>query len=539
MSSTEQELSPTSTNTAHLQVQDNCAVIALDNPPVNGLGMELRQAISKHLKWAEDQSKIECVILIGANGIFCAGADIRQMNTPKYWTSPRTIELAAQIDTMSKPVVALMSGIAMGGGLELSLGCHHRIAMEDTQIAQPEIKLGLLPGGGGILRLPRLIGLENAIEMLLNGETIDGNKAYSYGLIDEVVPKGEKYELLNKGLTFAKKMALAGQPLRRTRDIHINNSKAKDTISNFRMKIKPSDGMAPVVILDCIEASLKTSFEEGTRLSNDATQLLMQSQESAALRYLFFIQRQASKLPARKNASQNETISSEQILAQPIKNKRIKVHLCGRVPEDWLSSAQSNGFELEVVGHDFNANLQIFTDDLALRLYNNSNIVEILYPINSIESEELARLVKWVKKMQKIPILSQSKKTALVTSLLNCLTESILLTNETLNDTVTKEISQWGLGEFLTYVRHANIQNLTSFQQNKKVISTSIKADELINDLIHALCLMSDDMVARQEISEVAGLDLIAILEMGFPKIKGGPNFYHSNKENTGGALRK
>ena len=533
MSLTEQELSPTSTNTAHLQVQDNCAVITLHNPPVNGLGMELRQAISKHLIWAEEQSKIECVILIGANGVFCAGADIRQMNTPKYWTSPRTIELAAQIDTMSKPVVALMSGIAMGGGLELSLGCHHRIAMHDTQIAQPEIKLGLLPGGGGILRLPRLIGLENAIEMLLNGETIDGNKAYSFGLIDEVVPKGEENELLNRGLTFAKKIVSAGQPLRRTRDIHINNSSAQDTISNFRKKIKPNDGMAPVVILDCIEASLKTSFEEGTRLSNDATQLLMQSQESAALRYLFFIQRQASKLPARKNTSQDETIKIEQILAQPIKNKSIKVHLCGRVPQDWLTSAQSNGFEINVVDSDFNANLEIFANDLALRIYTNSSIVEILYPMDSIESEELARLVKWVKKMQKIPILSQSKRSALVTSLLNCLTESTLLTNAMPSDTAIKEISQWGLGEFLTYVRQANVQNLSSFQQNKKVISTSIKADEIIDDLINALCRMSNELVSRQEIGEVAGLDLIAILEMGFPKIKGGPNFYRSNKDKT------
>jgi len=534
MSLTEQELSPTSTNTAHLQVQDKCAVITLNNPPVNGLGMELRQAISKHLIWAEEQSNIECVILVGANGVFCAGADIRQMNTPKYWTSPRTIELAAQIDTMSKPVVALMSGIAMGGGLELSLGCHHRIAMHDTQIAQPEIKLGLLPGGGGILRLPRLIGLENAIEMLLNGETIDGNQACAYGLIDEVVPKGAEHEFLDRGLRFAKKIVSAGQPLRRTRDININNSNVQGTIENFRKKIKPSDGMAPAVILDCIEASLKTSFEEGTRLSNDATQLLMQSQESAALRYLFFIQRQASKLPARKMTSQDENISGKQIVSQAIKNKSIKVQLCGRVPADWLSSAQSNGFEFEVVDDDFNANLQIFTDDLALRLYTNSSIVEILYPMHSLESEELARLVKWVKKMQKIPILSQSKKNALVTSLLNSLTESILLRNAKPSESTIKEIGQWGLGEFFSYVRHANAQSLSSFQQSEKVISKRIKADELIDDLINALCRMSNELVSRQEISEVAGLDLIAILEMGFPKIKGGPNFYRSNKDKTG-----
>ena len=182
---------------------------------------------------------------------------------------------------------------------------------------------------------------------------------------------------------------------------------------------------------------------------------------------------------------------------------------------------------------DFNANLEIFANDLALRIYTNSSIVEILYPMDSIESEELARLVKWVKKMQKIPILSQSKRSALVTSLLNCLTESTLLTNATPSDTAIKEISQWGLGEFLTYVRQANVQNLSSFQQNKKVISTSIKADEIIDDLINALCRMSNELVSRQEIGEVAGLDLIAILEMGFPKIKGGPNFYRSNKDKT------
>lgn len=121
----------------------------------------------------------------------------------------------------------------------------------------------------------------------------------------------------------------------------------------------------------------------------------------------------------------------------------------------------------------------------------------------------------------------------MVTSLLNCLTESTLLTNSTPSDTAIKEISQWGLGEFLTYVRQANLQNLSSYQQNKKVITTSIKADEPIDELINALCRMSNELVSRQEIGEVAGLDLIAILEMGFPKIKGGPNFYRSNKDKT------
>ncbi len=113
-------------------------------------------------------------MLIGANGVFSGGADIRQLDTPEYWAYPRTIEIAQLIDGMNKPVIAAIEKLALGGGLELALGCHWRIALASSQVGQPEIKLGLFPGGGAIVRLPRLVGLERAITMMLGGEFVDG-----------------------------------------------------------------------------------------------------------------------------------------------------------------------------------------------------------------------------------------------------------------------------------------------------------------------------------------------------------------------------
>lgn len=199
----------------HYALHGDIAAITLDNPPVNGLGFELRSAIAGALKQASVDPQVKAIVLIGANGVFSGGADLRQLDTPKYWAWPRTIELAQYADGLAKPIVAAIGKLALGGGLELALSCHYRVALPNAQMALPEIKLGLLPGGGGTLRLPRLIGVDNAVTMMLGGEAVDGKQAQRWGLVDALVSD----DLLAGSIAFARDLVSGKAPLRRARDL--------------------------------------------------------------------------------------------------------------------------------------------------------------------------------------------------------------------------------------------------------------------------------------------------------------------------------
>ena len=151
------------------QTQDGVAVIMLDNPPVNGLGHALRTHIMEGLAAAEADGGVKAVVLIGAGRGFSGGADIREFNTPKMGAEPSLRTVLDRIEGLAKPVVAAVHGIAMGGGLELALACHYRVAVKGAEIALPEVKIGILPGAGGTQRLPRVIGLEQALDMIVSG----------------------------------------------------------------------------------------------------------------------------------------------------------------------------------------------------------------------------------------------------------------------------------------------------------------------------------------------------------------------------------
>src|SRR2546421_6424661 len=166
-------------------VRDGVAVITLDNPPVNGLGNALRGAILQHLQRANDDPAVKAVVLIGAGKAFSGGADIREFGKPR--AKPDLWEVNACQDEMKKPLVAAISGFALGGGLELALACHYRIAAPKAQLGLPEVKLGILPGSGGTQRLPRIVPVAKAIEMMTTGTPISSEQALQLGLVDEIV----------------------------------------------------------------------------------------------------------------------------------------------------------------------------------------------------------------------------------------------------------------------------------------------------------------------------------------------------------------
>ena len=268
------------------------AAITLDNPPMNTFAHALRVAVRDGLGSAVDDPAVKAIVLSGSGRAFSSGAEIREFNTPAALASPTLRELIAAIEGSPKPVVAAIHGFAMGGGLELSLGCHYRVASPGAKLALPEVKIGLLPGAGGTQRLPRAIGAERALEMIASGDPVASESAAGTPLIDEIV----EGDLLKGALAFAEK--IAGKPLRKLRDLPAKVGKP-GFFAEAREKIaKEHRGFpAPVKCVDAVEAATKLPFEEGVKFERRCFEELVASTESKALRHAFFGERTVTKIP--------------------------------------------------------------------------------------------------------------------------------------------------------------------------------------------------------------------------------------------------
>ncbi|HZP13896.1 MAG TPA: 3-hydroxyacyl-CoA dehydrogenase NAD-binding domain-containing protein [Nevskiaceae bacterium] len=281
------------------RVAGNVAVISLKNPPVNGLGYELRSGIVAGLDKANADAKVKAIVLIGstatANRTFSGGADIREFNTPKMTMEPTLHSIIAAIENGPKPVIAAIGGNCMGGGLELALGCHFRVAVPGAQIALPEVKLGLLPGGGGTQRLPRVVGLEAAVNMIVSGAPVPSEMLKKTALFDEFLD-GD----LEKGaIAFAEKVVAEKRPLKRVRDLKVTHPNAEGFLGVAKNTVAGMAGPfpAPLKCLECVAAAATKSFDEGLAVERRNFMELMNGPESKALRHVFFGERAATKIP--------------------------------------------------------------------------------------------------------------------------------------------------------------------------------------------------------------------------------------------------
>jgi 3-hydroxyacyl-CoA dehydrogenase len=275
---------------AHYAVRDGIAVITMNNPPVNGLANALRAALMTHLKKAEADPAIKGAVIIGSAKAFSGGADIREFGKPRE--KPDLFEINDQQDAMSKPLVAAIGGFALGGGLELALGCHYRVALPRAQLGLPEVKLGILPGSGGTQRLPRLIPMAEAVRMMTTGATLAAEKAKALGLVDEIVTG----DLLEGALKFLQKP----RPIRRIRDMKAKlDGDASEFFAGVREQVaNESRGYpAPLEIVACAEAAATLPFDEGRKVEREGFARLVNTAESKALRHMFFAERQTSKVP--------------------------------------------------------------------------------------------------------------------------------------------------------------------------------------------------------------------------------------------------
>ena len=277
---------------ARYAVRDGVAVLTLDNPPVNGLGNALRAALLEHLRKADADPAVKAAVIIGSAKAFSGGADIREFNAPRL--KPDLPEVNDAQDALSKPLVAAIGGFALGGGLELALACHYRVAAPGAQLGLPEVKLGILPGSGGTQRLPRIVPMAEAVKMMTTGNPVRAERAQELGLVDEIVAG----DLLEGAIAFA--LGKVGQPLRRIRDLPAKlEGDASAFFAQVREQVaKESRGYpAPLEIVACAEAAATKPFDEGRKEERRRFDQLVAGPESKALRHMFFAERQTTKIP--------------------------------------------------------------------------------------------------------------------------------------------------------------------------------------------------------------------------------------------------
>src|SRR3990172_785098 len=282
-------------SSADYSLHGNVAVITLNNPPVNGLGHELRTGIMAGLDRAAKDAAAKAVVIMGSAKAFSGGADIREFNTPKSAATPTLHQIIAVLDAMQKPVVAAIGGFAMGGGLELALACHYRVAAPRAQLAVPEVKLGILPGGGGTQRLPRLIPVAEALRMITTGDPVPSEKGKTLGLVDEIA----EGDLLAGGLAYANRVLAEGKGPRRIRDMTARLDNAAQFFEQARIETaKASRGYpAPLAIVTAVEAAVSKPFDEGIKVERGRFEHLVTTTESKAMRHMFFAERQTTKIP--------------------------------------------------------------------------------------------------------------------------------------------------------------------------------------------------------------------------------------------------
>lgn len=273
---------------------DDIVVLTIDSPPVNALGHAVRSALKAALDAALGDPAVRAVVIIGAGRVFVAGADISEFGKPR--PEPLTSALIATIEAARKPVVAAIHGVALGGGLELAMGCHYRLAAPGTRFGQPEVTLGMLPGAGGTQRLPRLVGVPRALAMITLGEPIGTEAAREAGLIDAIATG----DLRREAVAFAGRMAQAQTPLPRVRDRAVRDvptDPAFFTRARADLEKRRRGFIAPLRCLAAVEGATRLSIDDGLALEQQIFHELVATEQAAALRYFFFAEREAGKSP--------------------------------------------------------------------------------------------------------------------------------------------------------------------------------------------------------------------------------------------------
>ncbi|MGB4059306.1 MAG: 3-hydroxyacyl-CoA dehydrogenase NAD-binding domain-containing protein [Burkholderiaceae bacterium] len=301
-----ENVSPAVTTQRHGHV----LVITVNNPPVNALSAAVRQGLFAAVEQADADADTQAVLIVSEGKTFIAGADIREFGKPPVL--PSLPEVCNRIEACSKPVVAALQGAALGGGLEVALGAHHRLALPAVKVGLPEVDLGLMPGAGGTQRAPRLMGVKAAAEFMLSGKPIGAQAALQAGLIDRIVDGPSNgagngnCPALEAGLAYANELLASAAPVRRVRDIAIANSEAAlaDLTALAAETAKKSSGLfSPLKIIEAVRAAVELPFDDGMALERRLFLACIDSPQRAGLIHAFFAEREVSKVPEARAAA--------------------------------------------------------------------------------------------------------------------------------------------------------------------------------------------------------------------------------------------
>lgn len=286
--------------TAEYKVQGDVAVISMNNPPVNGLGYETRVGITNGLEKANADPAVKAIVLTGAGKAFSGGADIKEFNSPRAMQEPILLSVITAVENSQKPVVAAVHSVAMGGGLELALGAHYRIAAPGAKIALPEVKLGLIPGAGGTVRLPRVLGAETALNMIVKGDPVNSEVLAGLPgqkLFDKMAASPES--LLDEAIAFAREVAAKGGELPLVRHLPCKHPQGPAYFQFARNMVRgmAKNFPAPEKCVDAVENATKLKFDDALAKEREIFINLMQTPECKALRHIFAAERAASKIP--------------------------------------------------------------------------------------------------------------------------------------------------------------------------------------------------------------------------------------------------
>ena len=273
--------------------RDGIAVITFDNPPVNGMGLAVRRGIADAIAAANADDAIAGIVITGGGKVFSGGADIKEFNTPRAEQAPNLHDVIAAVEASPKPVCIAINGTALGGGLELSLGANYRVAHAKAEVGLPEVKIGILPGAGGTQRLPRVVGLETALNMIVSGASVPAANLARTALFDAVVDG----DVVDAAVDLLKQKIAGGGPHPRVRDRKVEHDDAEAFIAWARMGVAAAskDFPAPLRCVDAVAASLKP-FDAGMAVEREGFTVLLNSPESKALRHAFFGERAAGKI---------------------------------------------------------------------------------------------------------------------------------------------------------------------------------------------------------------------------------------------------
>ena len=275
-------------------VRGDIAVVTVDNPPVNTMTREVRAGLKQSFEVLRGNRDVKAIVLACAGKTFLSGGDMREFDTGVR--DPGYHEVLRLIEDSAVPVIAAVHGTVMGGGLETAIACHYRVAAEGTRLGLPEITLGIIPGAGGTQRMPRLIGLEPALDMMLSGKPSPAQQAKDAGLVDIVTSD----ELIEAALAYARDLVAKGAGPRRTRDRSVaGGEKVAEVITARRAQVAKTmrNRNSPNVLLEAVEASVSKSFDDGIAFERSLSSQVERATEGRALRHLFFAEREVSKIP--------------------------------------------------------------------------------------------------------------------------------------------------------------------------------------------------------------------------------------------------